>query len=151
MVVDAKDPAAIPSLSGAGDAKSGRERVSGIDSFFGSSEGSHQEELSSGAAGQTSSLQDQLQRAKAKVGGAWECKSPAKSPRASRDVPKAGRYTPYKKMTRPEALAKSIQTMQKGELGALTSVPESKNAKEGDVQGDTETRSNLVGAHGEPH
>jgi hypothetical protein len=73
-----------------------------------------QEHLTSGTAGNTSSLYDRLQRAKAKVGGAWERKSPAKSPGAARDINKTGRYTPYKKTINPEALAKSVQTRQKG-------------------------------------
>jgi hypothetical protein len=56
---------AAPSLAGAGgngrDARPGHDRVSGIDSYFGSSEGTMQEHLTSGTAGNTSSLYDHLQ------------------------------------------------------------------------------------------
>jgi hypothetical protein len=55
------------------------------------------------------------------VCGTWELKSPAKSPGATRDINKTGRYTPYKKTINPEALAKSIQTRQKGEASLRVS------------------------------
>jgi hypothetical protein len=48
------------------------------------------------------------------VCGTWELKSPAKSPGATRDINKTGRYIPYKKTINPEALAKSIQTKAEG-------------------------------------
>jgi hypothetical protein len=92
-----------------------------------------------------------LQRAKAKVGGAWECKSPAKSPGASRDINKTGRYTPYKKMIKLEALARSIQTLQKEELGNLSSETGPKNARGRQAQREDEAMPNLVGAQDEPH
>jgi hypothetical protein len=75
MVVDGAVPVSNPSLWGVGgnspNAKSRRERVSGMDSYFGTSEGTLQEDLTSGTAGLASSLHERLQRAKPKVGGAW--------------------------------------------------------------------------------
>jgi hypothetical protein len=109
----AVDGDALPPAGAGGngrDERPGRDRVSGIDSYLGSSEGTMQEDLTSGTARNTSSPYDRLQRAKAKVGGAWERKSPAKSPGAARDINKTGRYTPYKKTINREELAKSIQT-----------------------------------------
>jgi hypothetical protein len=120
----AVDGDALPPAGAGGngrDERPGRDRVSGIDSYLGSSEGTMHEDLTSGTAGNTSYLYDRLQRAKAKVGGAGERKSPAKIPGATRDINKTGRYTPYKKTINPEALAKSIQTRQKGEVGLQTS------------------------------
>jgi hypothetical protein len=82
------------------------------------------------------------------VGGTWERKSPAKSLGATRDINKTGRYTPYKKTINPEALAKSIQTRQKGEAG-LRASGDNDAGHEGQDGGDS-VMLNLVGAHGEP-
>jgi hypothetical protein len=107
------------------------------------------EDMTSGTMGNTSSLYDRLQRVKAKVGGAWERKSPVKRPGATRDINKTRRYTLYKKTINPEALAKSIQTRQKGEVGLRTS-GDIDARHEGQDGGDN-VMLNLVGAHGEPH
>jgi hypothetical protein len=119
-----------------------------MDSYFGSSEGTLQEDLTSGTAELASSLHERLQRAKAKVGGAWERKSPARSPSAARDISKAGRYTPYKKLINPEALAKFIQRRQKRETGFRLTGTKELGCEDQDG-GDVATL-NLVGAHGQP-
>jgi hypothetical protein len=56
-----------------------------------------------------------------------------------------------KKAVRPEALAKSLQALQKGECEDPKSAMETTKAEGGDGQEGDESMPNLVGAHGEPH
>jgi hypothetical protein len=61
MAVDGAAPSPVGARDNGWDAMLGRDWVSGIDSYFGSSEGTMQEDLTSGTAGNTSSMYDCLQ------------------------------------------------------------------------------------------
>ncbi|CAN6323864.1 unnamed protein product [Urochloa humidicola] len=99
-----------------------KERVSGIESYNGSTDGSLlSNEQSAAKPVEMPSMQERLHRAKSKI----EQKSVLKSPGAARDIDKNKK----KKGLNPEAVAASLKELQE----------------------DAGHASNLVGAHGEPH
>lgn len=123
-----------------------RGKVSGLDSYDGSSDASMavQEDRGERPVG----VQERLRAARAKVGGQQERKSATRSPSALKEIAKKR----SKMMINPEKIAQSFRAFQRDEKSGGDD--EEKDTAMADPESTGQratTADNLVGAQGEPH
>jgi hypothetical protein len=123
-----------------------RDKVSGLDSYDGSSDASMsvQKDREERPVG----VQERLRAARAKAGGQQERKSATRSPGALKEIAKKR----SKAMINPEKIAQSFRAFQRDEKTDGDDEEKDTTIAEPEPTGQRATTAdNLVGAQGEPH